>query len=451
MDITLDKDGNLLIADYGHARIRKVTKSTGVITTIAGTGRRASTGDNGPPLAADIDPATLVVAGDGSIYFGDSSYRGNPSGPKVRKIAANGSSITTVAGNGVRKESGDGGPSLQASFLSIDGIALDPVGNLYVAEFDGSKIRKISASGIVTTFAGTGTAGLAGDGGDAVKALMSGPVGMIMDAQGNLLLADYYNKRVRRISPAPTPTLSANDFAVPSFLGKSGFSSNTYMEIHGTSLSQTTRLWAGSDFNGSNAPTALDGVSVTVNNKPAFVYYISPTQININTPDDTATGPVAIQVKNALGTSNIQMANRSRLSPAMHSDPNFIIGGKPYLVAFTPDFLTFIGRPNMIPGLAFAPAKPGSIISFYALGCGPTNPPTQAGVAAAQGSSVASSYELRIGGVAANVTFFGVLGGTVGLYQVNAVVPQVPAGDQTIELIVDGVSNAQGLSIVIGQ
>jgi uncharacterized protein (TIGR03437 family) len=72
-------------------------------------------------------------------------------------------------------------------------------------------------------------------------------------------------------------------------------------------------------------------------------------------------------------------------------------------------------------------------------------------VAAAQGSSVASSYELRIGGVAANVTFFGVLGGTVGLYQVNAVVPQVPAGDQTIELIVDGVSNAQGLSIVIGQ
>jgi uncharacterized protein (TIGR03437 family) len=233
-------------------------------------------------------------------------------------------------------------------------------------------------------------------------------------------------------------------------MGNNGFSSNTYVEIYGSSLSSSKRLWAGADFAGSNAPTSLDGVSVTVNGKPAFVYYISPDQININTPDDTATGPVAIQVKGPLGTSNAVMVNRTSISPTLQSVPQFNIGGKQYVVALTPDFKTFIGRPNMLSGVAFQAAKPGDVISIYALGCGPTSPPTQAGVVAAQGSPLASPFSLKIGGVDAPVAFAGMVGGSIGLYQFNVTIPVVPSGDQTIELVVNGVSNNQNLYIVIG-
>src|SRR5262249_12486896 len=157
-------------------------------------------------------------------------------------------------------------------------------------------------------------------------------------------------------------------------------------------------LWAGGDFNGSSAPNSLDGVSVTVNGKAAFIYYISANQININTPDDTTTGPVAVQVKTPFGTSNVTMVNRATISPTLQSVPQFNIGGKQYVVALTPDFKTFIGRVNMISGVAFQPAKPGDVISIYALGCGPTSPPTQAGVIAAQGSPLALPFSLKIGG-----------------------------------------------------
>jgi uncharacterized protein (TIGR03437 family) len=451
-DLAIDAGGNLLFTDSTNYRIRKVAKSTGIITTIAGTGNPGSSGDNGPPLAADIDPAALAIGLDGSIYFADrSSYAGPPLAPKVRKISANGTTVATVAGSGVRGYAGDSGPALAAQFQSIDGIALDSVGNLYIAEVDGSRIRKVSTSGIITTYAGTGSLGFSGDGGDAVNARLNWPMGMAVDPAGNLYVADYGNQRIRRISPAALPALSASNFALPSFLGKAGFSSNTYLEIYGTNLAQTTRTWAGGDFNGANAPTSLDGVSVTVNGKPAFVYYISPTQININTPDDTATGPVPIQVKNSLGASNVGNVNRARVSPSLQTVPQFLIGGKQYVVALTPDFLTFIGRPNMLAGVSFIPAKPGSTIAMYALGCGPTNPPTQAGVVASTASPLSLAYELRIGGVPANVTFAGMVGGSIGLYQFNVVVPNVAAGDQPIELTVDGLSAGQNLAIVIGQ
>jgi uncharacterized protein (TIGR03437 family) len=212
-----------------------------------------------------------------------------------------------------------------------------------------------------------------------------------------------------------------------------------------------TRTWSGADFNGPNAPTSLDGVSVTVNNKPAYVFFISPGQININTPEDTATGPVLIRVRTPVGVSNTGVANRTRLSPSLHSVPQFSIDGRAHVVALTPDFRSFIGRPGMVPGVTFTPARPGDNIVIYALGCGPTNPPTQAGVVAAQNSPLALPFQLRIGGVPATVTFGGMAAGTIGLYQFNVVVPNVPAGNQSIELIVDGVPNAQDLIITIGQ
>ena len=254
---------------------------------------------------------------------------------------------------------------------------------------------------------------------------------------------------IHNASTAPlSPTILAT---VPSFLGNAGFSAGMYAEIYGSNFTDHARGWAGSDFIGLNAPTSLDGVSVTVNGKNAFVNYISPGQININVPDDPATGPVPVQVKSVSGTSNSFTIIRAAVSPALETIPQFFANQKQYVVALTPDYSSYIGYPNMVAGLKFVLAKPGDIITLYALGLGPTTPATPVGLIAPQLAPLASSYQVTIGGVQANVMFAGIVAGSVGLYQINVAIPAVASGDQAIQLTVGGVSNAQSLFIPIGQ
>ena len=448
--IVMDPAGNLVFVDLANYRIRKITPA-GVISTVAGTGRcPVLSGDNGPATSADSCPGWLALGPDGSVYFtddGDLRYFGYA---RIRKVAPSGV-ITTVAGGGTVGFTGDGGPATAALFRGISGVGVDSAGNIFISDSANSRIRKVDTSGVVNTYAGTGANGATGDGGPAVKAQVSQPCGITFDSEGNMYFADRLNVKIRKISPPPIPAIRTSNAVLTSFLGNSGFSSNTYVEIYGANFATTSRLWAGADFNGNNAPTSLDGVSVTVNGKPAYVYYISPSQININTPEDTAVGPVAIQVRTPLGLSNSISVNRSRISPTLQSVSQFLIGGKQYVVALTPDFTRYIGKEGMIQGVNFGPAKPGDTVSIYALGCGPTSPPTQAGVIAAQGSSLTLPFQIKIGGVNATVTFGGVVGASIGLYQFNVVIPQVGPGDQAIELVVDGVSNNQNLYMVIGQ
>jgi uncharacterized protein (TIGR03437 family) len=450
VSIVMSPSGDLYFTDVLNYRVRKIA-ANGTISTVAGSGRCPTlSGDGGPAVSADSCPCWLALGPDGSIYFtddGDARFFGYP---RIRKVSPTGV-ITTVAGTGTRGFTGDGGPGASAQIRNAAGVAVDGNGNVFVADLGNGRIRKVDAAGIITTFAGTGTAGASGDGGPALSGQLNNPFGMTTDAAGNLYIADRNNFKIRKISPPALPSIRTSNSVLPSFMGATGFGSNTYAEIYGANFSTTTRLWGTADFNGINAPTSLDGVSVSVNGKPAFVYYISPTQININTPEDTTVGPVAIQVRGPLGASNTITVNRARISPTLQTVPQFLVGGKQYVVALTPDFSRYIGRPGMIQGVNFVAARPGDTVSIYALGCGPTSPPTQAGVVAAQGSSLASSYQLRIGGVPAPVTFAGIVGGTIGLYQFNVTIPNVAAGDQAIDLVVDGVPNNQNLSIVIGQ
>lgn len=244
-------------------------------------------------------------------------------------------------------------------------------------------------------------------------------------------------------STGGVPVIGSGSAAVPVWSGKSNFSSNMYFSIYGSNLSTITQSWDNS-FSGSTAPSSLGGVSVTVNNIPAFIQYVSPTQINIDAPDDSTTGPMNIVVTNASGSSNAGTATRARLSPTLLTVPQFSLGSKNYVVAQTPDFKNFIG-----PG--YLNAKAGDTIIVFATGCGPTNPATQAGVMAAQNSTLALPYQVTIGGTPAAVSFAGMVAGTVGLYQFNIVVPNVAAGDQAIELAVDSIPNGQNLLLTIGQ
>ncbi|MHA4807969.1 T9SS type B sorting domain-containing protein [Flavitalea flava] len=216
--VIADVQGNFYIADTYNNRIRKVTASTGIITTIAGNGSPSFSGDGGPSTAATTAyPENLALDGGGNLYFSE-LYGGVTS--RIRKIDAITGIITTVAGNGAYAYSGDGGPAINASLFGPFGLCLDAKGNIFIAEYDDGRIRKVdAATGIITTIAGTGTSGFGGDGGLAVNALLYYPEAICMDGAGNLLIADNYNNRIRRIGAnqtAPpvsvaTITVSASD------------------------------------------------------------------------------------------------------------------------------------------------------------------------------------------------------------------------------------------------
>lgn len=196
--VALDAAGNLYIADSENNAIRKVTKATGIISTIAGLGpdQPGYSGDGGSAVSAKINsPNGIAVDANGNIYFSDNGNH------LIRKIS-NGI-ITTVAGTGATGYSGDGGQAIQAKLsASIVGVATDLSGNIYFADAGNNVIRKITVStGIITTVAGSGKAGYSGDGGDPLLASLSDPLGVAVDSNGNLYIADSQNGVIRKVTP----------------------------------------------------------------------------------------------------------------------------------------------------------------------------------------------------------------------------------------------------------
>ena len=193
--LALDGAGNLYIADLGNRRIRKVD-ATGVITTVAGTGRRGSGGDGDPATTAQLyEPTGVALDGAGNLYIADSQNQ------RIRKVDAAGV-ITTVAGFGRRGYGGDGGPAVGARLAVPRGVAADGAGNLYIADTWNHRIRKVDAAGVITTVAGNGTCCSSGDGGPAVGARLNQPRGVALDGAGNLYIADAGNNRIRKVDAA---------------------------------------------------------------------------------------------------------------------------------------------------------------------------------------------------------------------------------------------------------
>jgi streptogramin lyase len=213
--IVFDANWNLLIADSGNDRIRKVDHASGIITTIAGTGETGVNGNGGPATAAQLsEPRTLAMAPDGSVYFTE------PKENIVRKIDPTGI-LTLFAGTGKAGFSGDGGPASKAQLNFNRGVNVDGAGTVWIADSLNQRLRKVDANGIITTAAGNGKAcyysgnNTCGDGGPAAAAGFAVPRAMEFDDAGNLFVADTFNERIRRIdnfagavrrSTAPGPT-----------------------------------------------------------------------------------------------------------------------------------------------------------------------------------------------------------------------------------------------------
>ncbi|MBI4471634.1 MAG: hypothetical protein HY646_03135, partial [Acidobacteria bacterium] len=204
----VDSDGTLYIADTGNHRIRKVHPRTGIITTVAGTGEPRFLGDDGPSTAAALSaPSGVAVDIAGNLYIADT---GNS---RIRKVNANGI-ITTIAGNGDPGFSGEDVAATSAALNFPWGVAVDPAGNVFVADSENDRIRKIAAgTGIITTVAGSGVRGFGGDNGPATAATLNFPEALAIDAAGRLLIVDTGNHRIRKVTGATITTIAGTSTA----------------------------------------------------------------------------------------------------------------------------------------------------------------------------------------------------------------------------------------------
>jgi uncharacterized protein (TIGR03437 family) len=278
-----------------------------------------------------------------------------------------------------------------------------------------------------------------------VPVYTSTPLGSLFDqipllnysGSGTIASADYVLVESIGIIQ-PHPIITTNGVITASaFGGYPAAAPGSYIEIYGAYLAGTTRDWATSDFSGGNAPTSLDNVSVTIDGFPAYVSYVSPTQVNVQVPAGVSPtlheATVALTYNNEATLSTVMLAIRP-YEGGLLAPSTYKVGGTQYVAAFHAN-----GTPvsnGKIPGTAAAPAMPGETLVFYGVGFGPVTPssvPVAGVIAEGQTSLATTPFQFMIGNTQADVAYAGFAPGYVGLYQFNVVVPDnAPSGDLPI-------------------
>ena len=243
--VATDKYGNVYITDQQNSRIRKISTS-GIISTIGGDGTAGFGGDGGPATSAHIKvPIGIAVDTAGNVYFADANNF------RVRKISPSGI-ISTVAGDGTYGYSGEGVPATTAKLSYIYGLATDIAGNLYIADGPNNRIRRVSTTGIINTIAGNGTTGSGGDGSAATSAQLNRPTGVYVTLSGEVLIADCANNRIRKIDASGIISTIAGD-------GSEGFSGDNGMA---TSAQLYRPISVVADSNGIIYISDMDNVRI---------------------------------------------------------------------------------------------------------------------------------------------------------------------------------------------
>ena len=261
-NVTMDIGGNIYVVDTYNALIRKVD-TNGIISTLAGNGSMGYSGDGGLAVNAKLYlPGAAAVDPCGNLIIADTFNN------CLRKVDAFGV-ITTVAGNGLAGYSGDGGLAVNARLNAPNGLAFDLNGNLYVSDANNNCIRKIDVNGIITTVAGNGVAGFAGDGGAATNASLNAPGGIVLDSFGNLFIADSGNNRVRRVDLNGIITTLAGS-GMLGYFGDGGFATNaSFTTPCSLALDGMGNLFIADTYNNCIRRVCTNGVIDTVAGSPS--------------------------------------------------------------------------------------------------------------------------------------------------------------------------------------
>ncbi|HLA38505.1 MAG TPA: NHL repeat-containing protein, partial [Candidatus Glassbacteria bacterium] len=251
----MDATGRLYIADSVNGRIRSVSVN-GTIATLAGTGLANFSGDGGPATSAALSkPLSTAIDTPGNLYIADSLNH------RIRKISPSGI-ISTIAGTGVAGFSGDGGPAVSASLKEPLGVVVDAAGNVYIA--DGGRVRRISFNGVISKVAGNGWYAFSGDGGPATNASFRGPAGLALDATGNLFIADDGNHRIRKVTPGGIITTVAGN-GVPGFACDGGPAISASLKApRGVAVDAGGNLYIADFGNNRIRKVSSDGMITTI-------------------------------------------------------------------------------------------------------------------------------------------------------------------------------------------
>jgi len=299
--------------------------------------------------------------------------------------------------------------------------AFDPVAGTSLGPLQDPSGNAIAISGLWAIIAGNG-----GSGGDpSAIYFTAGSGGQLHGVLGS-------------IQAAPMVTASSVVNA-GSFLA--GSAPNTFLGIFAPNLSATSRGWQTSDFVNGALPASLNGVSVTINGKAAYVTYVSPKQVNVLAPADTTVGPVPVVVTNnglAGAPATIQLAAAA---------PSFFISKGNEIDAYHSDNVSIVGATTLFPNSS-TPAKPGETIVLYGTGFGATSPAYPSGQMITQAYPLATVPTVTIGGIAATVAFAGLT--EAGLYQINVMVPaSTPNGDMPVVATINGASTQAGAIVTV--
>jgi uncharacterized protein (TIGR03437 family) len=387
----------------------------------------------------------------------------NPAGSVVYSTLLNGHpSLATVP-------SGECGPSLPLQCYEpqtlayqnyATSLALDPAGDIAVA--GGTRALDFpTANPLQPANAGGADAFLAVISADGSQLQYStylggsvndGAFGVTADAQGNLIVAgltsstDFLGQSVTqggngsgfvvKLAPpaAAVPTITA---VVNAASFSQAIEAGSWVAIQGANLADTTGVWQNSDFIGNNLPTVVDGVSVTIGGKAAFVEYVSPTQINVQAPSDGTVGTVNVVVTNNGVASAPAIAQLQAVAPA------FFMGPENNALASL--------LPGYTPVTATAPAMPGDLVVLWGTGFGPTNPPAPAGTIISGAPVTSTLPVVTVGGIQVSVVSSVLTTGTVGLYQITIQLPaNVPTGTPAVQASIAGVPTQAGVTLFVG-
>jgi uncharacterized protein (TIGR03437 family) len=413
-DVALDPAGNLYIADTVNSRIRKVTPA-GALTTVAGNGSGGfgpPSGDGGPATEADLDyPTDVAVDSAGNIFIAE---WGNS---RIRKVTVATGIISTVAGTGTAGFNGDG-VATSSQLSKPWGVAVDNAGNLFIADNGNNRIRKVTPAGAISTVAGTGTAGYAGDGGSATSAQLASPEGIAVDSAGDIFFTD--GACIRKLTPVTAPSITAGGVVNAASYSAGAVAPGEMVSIFGTALGPANGAALTLDSSGKVA-TSIGGVTVSFNGFLAPLTYAGSNQINVVVPYEIAGNSApTVQVTYGGQTSSQYALQLTTTAPAIFTYNGSGSGPGAILNADS----TVNTQSN--------PAPAGSVVQIFMTGEGLTTPAQATGAVTPVNTSGTGPLtpapqqpvSVTIGGQPANVYFAGEAPDVVaGVLQVDAIVP----------------------------